>query len=69
MNNAKKMISERIKEEIERRGLTAYALGKMTKLNPGVIQRFLNGERGLTLATADKIADALGLELIARQPE
>lgn len=56
-----KSISDSIKEEICDRNLTAYALGKMTGVSAVTIQRFLTGERGLALATADKLARALGL--------
>jgi plasmid maintenance system antidote protein VapI len=56
-------ISETFKAAIKRRRLTAYAVGKAAGVRPHVIQRFLNGERGLTLATADKLAEALELEM------
>lgn len=34
-----------------------------TGIDPGVIRRFMRGERSLTLDTASKIADLLGMEL------
>jgi transcriptional regulator with XRE-family HTH domain len=63
-----KSIGDCIKEEICERNLTAYALGKMTGVSPVTIQRFLAGERGLTLATAEKLARALGLEVCRCDP-
>lgn len=60
-------LSEALKSRIKGRGLTAYAVAKMAEVRPHVVQRFLNGERGLTLATADKLALVLGLELIPRE--
>jgi len=59
--------SETLKEIIRARGLTAYALAKMSGASVDPIQRFLNGERGLTLTTFDKLASALGLELTERK--
>jgi hypothetical protein len=56
-----KSISDSIKEEICERNLTAYALGKIAGVSAVTIQRFLTGERGLALTTADKLARALGL--------
>lgn len=53
-----KSIADCIKEEICELNLTAYALGKMTGVSPVTIQRFLAGERGLTLATAEKLTRA-----------
>ena len=54
-------LSDAIKAEIERQGLTAYRVAKMAGIKPDVVSRFLSGERDILLATADKIAAALGL--------
>ena len=62
-------LSEALKSGIRDRGLTAYAVAKMAEVRPHVVQRFLNGERGLTLATADKLAGVLGLELCPREAQ
>lgn len=43
-----------------------YALAKATGVSEGVLSRFVNGERDLRLATVDRLASALGLELVAR---
>ena len=59
--------SETLKEIIRARGLTAYALAKMSGASVDPIQRFLNGERGLSVATFDKLAEALGLDLVERK--
>jgi transcriptional regulator with XRE-family HTH domain len=57
------MMEQTIKDRMKALSLTAYAAGKMSGISPTVIQRFLNGERGLTLATADKLCQALDLTL------
>ena len=59
--------SDTLKEIIRARGLTAYALAKMSGASVDPIQRFLNGERGLSVATFDKLAEALGLDLVERK--
>jgi plasmid maintenance system antidote protein VapI len=56
-------LEQAIKDRMMSLHLTAYAAGKMSGVSPTVIQRFLNGERGLTLATADKLCQALDLTL------
>jgi plasmid maintenance system antidote protein VapI len=43
--------------------LNEYALNKASGVAPIVIDRFLNGERGLTFETAGKLAAVLGLHL------
>lgn len=53
---------------IKASGLTHYALGKAAEVAPSVIDRFMlpaedPRHRGITLATAARIAAALGLEL------
>lgn len=56
-------VSKGLREAISERGLTAYAAAKRAGVSVDAIQRFLKEERGLTLATVDKLADALGLAL------
>lgn len=56
-------ISDRLREIIAKRGLTAYAIARDVGLKPTVISRFLNRERSLTLGTLDVIAANLGLRL------
>ncbi len=56
-------ISHPLRVAIATRGLTAHALARVAGVDPGVVKRFLEGRRGLTLATADKLAAALALRL------
>lgn len=56
-------VSKGLREAINERGLTAYAAAKRSGVSVDAIQRFLKEERGLNLATVDKLADALGLSL------
>ena len=56
-------VSQGLREAIDERGLTAYAAAKRAGVSVDAIQRFLKEERGLTLATVDKLARALGLSL------
>ncbi|GMU33228.1 MAG: hypothetical protein AMXMBFR20_11000 [Planctomycetia bacterium] len=44
-------------------GRTAYRLSKDSGVDVAVVQRFMSGERGLTLVTAEKLCRALGLDL------
>jgi transcriptional regulator with XRE-family HTH domain len=57
-------LSTQLKDIIESRGLTAYAVGRSAGVDPGVVQRFLSGERDIRLETADRIGAALGLRLV-----
>jgi len=57
-------LSDKMKREIIKQGYTAYRLSKETGISHQVISRFLNGERGINLQTADVIAEAIGLKLV-----
>jgi transcriptional regulator with XRE-family HTH domain len=56
-------LSDQLREIIRSRG-TAYATAKAAGVDPGVVSRFLNGERGITSDTLDRIALALNLRLV-----
>jgi transcriptional regulator with XRE-family HTH domain len=56
-------VSKGLREAIQGRGWTAYAVAKQSGVSVDAVQRFLNEERGLNLATVDRIAEALGLAL------
>ena len=59
-------VSKGLREAIQGRGWTAYAVAKQSGASVDAVQRFLKEERGLNLATVDKLADALGLTLRPR---
>lgn len=56
-------IADQLREIINNRGLTAYALGKAAGVDAGVIQRFLGHERDIRLETAGRLAAVLGVRL------
>ncbi|MGA2706428.1 MAG: helix-turn-helix transcriptional regulator [Isosphaeraceae bacterium] len=57
-------MSEQLRHAIRRRGLTAYKVAKDAGVSHTIVQRFLDGDRGLKLDSADKIARALRLRLM-----
>jgi transcriptional regulator with XRE-family HTH domain len=56
--------SEQLRRAIEECGTSRYALARSVGVSDSALSRFMSGERGLTLATLDKLADALGLEIV-----
>ncbi len=56
-------VSRALREAIHDQGLTAYALAKQAGVSVDAVQRFLKEERGLSLATVDKLAVAMRLTL------
>ena len=57
-------ISDTFKAAIKASGKTHYRIAKVAGIKPAIIDRFMSGERDLRLATAAKIAEVLGLELV-----
>lgn len=59
-------LSDALRAAIRASGQTSYALGKAAGISPIVIDRFLAGDRDIRMATADKLAAVLGLQLTTR---
>jgi len=56
-------ISETLRDAMEQSDLSLYRIAKDAGLEYGCVHRFYYGTRGLTLDSADKLADYFGLEL------
>ena len=57
-------LSDRLRDAIQSSGMTCYALANKAGLSQSVLSRFTSGERDISLGTAGKLADVLGLELV-----
>ena len=60
-------LDEQILTAIEKSGLSVYRLAKDSGVSQPVLCRFVNGDRGITLATAAKLAKTLNLELVSKK--
>jgi hypothetical protein len=60
---AKRTFADVIRRAEEDSGRTPYAIALESGVSQPVLSRFLRGERGLNLDTAEKLCRALGLEL------
>ena len=58
-------LSEALKRAIRDSDMTVYQIAKSAHVSQIIISRFLSGERDIRVATADKIANALGLKLMS----
>ena len=56
-------LSEQLRRAIRDSGLTPYRIATDAGVDRAVMTRFVNGDRGLTLDTASRITEYLGLEL------
>lgn len=58
-------LSRALKQAIRESDMSTYQIAKRAGISQIIISRFLSGERDIRLATADKLANALGLKLIS----
>lgn len=59
-------ISTGLRLAIENSGKTGHEIAKEAGVAQPIVSRFLSGERGLGIASTDKLADYFGLELVSR---
>jgi len=55
-----------LRRAIEASAETPYAIAKGSGVNKSQLSRLLSGERGLSIESAECVADYLGLEIILR---
>ncbi len=58
-------LSDALKRAIQESEMTVYQIAREAHVSQIIISRFLSGERDIRMATADKLANALGLKLAA----
>jgi transcriptional regulator with XRE-family HTH domain len=59
---------EQLREAIRKSGESLNQLGERSGLDSARLSRFMRGERDLTLSAAEKLCQALGLELSDSRP-
>ena len=57
-------LTRQLQAAIASTGQSLYAIAQASGIAPPILQRFVNNERGITLETAGKLADYLGLSLL-----
>jgi transcriptional regulator with XRE-family HTH domain len=60
---SRETLSSQLRTAIRTAGVTRYKIARGAGVSQSVVDRFVSGERSLTLGTADKIAHALKLTL------
>lgn len=60
-------ISGALRRAIQASPKSVYQICKETGISQIVVSRFLSGERDIRLATADRLARALGIEVVSRE--
>jgi transcriptional regulator with XRE-family HTH domain len=52
-----------IRRAVEASGKTRYRIAKESGVSAGQLSRLVNGERGMTVETIERLADYLGLRI------
>lgn len=60
--------SEQIRRAVEATEAPRYRIAKAAGVSESTFSRFMSGHSGLSLAALDKLADALGLEVVQSGP-
>ena len=58
------MMGDRLKEVLNKEGVTAYRVCKDLGIDQGEMSRFINKKVNLTLSRLEKVADYLGYDLV-----
>jgi transcriptional regulator with XRE-family HTH domain len=62
-----KPFSEQLRQAVRDSKMTRYRISWLTGIAESTLARFIQGERGLSLASIDRLMDALNLEIKSRQ--
>lgn len=60
-------LEKQIKDAIRQSGLTGGQICKQSGINKAALSRFMNGERSITLDSAEKLCELFNLELTAKK--
>jgi hypothetical protein len=58
--------SDQLRRAVRDSELTRYAISVRTGIDQGTLSRFIQGQRGMSLESIDKLMDCLGLEIKRR---
>jgi predicted transcriptional regulator len=61
------LFTDQLRQAIRDSEMSRYAISKKTGIAQSTLCKFLQGDRGLSLESVDKLVDALGLEIKPRR--
>ena len=66
MVNARRF-SDQIRDAVNASELSRYSICKAIGLNQGAMSRFMAGKSGLSMDALDRLAEHIGLEVVAKR--
>jgi transcriptional regulator with XRE-family HTH domain len=61
-------LSDQIRLAVVECDRSRYEISRVTGISEASLSRFVNGERGLSIAALDVLAESLNLKIVARKP-
>lgn len=61
-------LSDQVRQAIENCGQTRYRISKETGISNSMLSRFMSGDRGLSMAALDVLADYLRMNIRVDEP-
>jgi len=58
-------LTDQVRRAIRKSGLTQYRIAKESGIDSAAMSRFMAGKTSLTLTSLDRMADVLGLNVVA----
>jgi transcriptional regulator with XRE-family HTH domain len=58
--------SDQIRAAVDASGFSRYRIAKEIGIGEATMSRFMTGKGGLSMASLDKLAELIGLEVVAR---
>jgi hypothetical protein len=68
MSTRRIKLSDQIRRAVDASDATRYRIAKTIDLDHAVMSKFMAGKTGLSMKNLDALADALGLDVVARWP-
>jgi transcriptional regulator with XRE-family HTH domain len=66
MDKKRLKLSEQVRRAVAESGMSRYAICKSIGMDQSIMSRFMNGKGGLQQDSLDRLADLLGLDIVAR---
>lgn len=61
-------LSDQLRALVEQSPMTRYRISQLTGISQAVLCKFVQGERGISTESWDKLGECLGLRLVADDP-
>jgi len=61
-------LSDQLRRAVDAAEVSRYRIALEAEIDHATLSRFMNGKRGLSMANMDRLAEVLGLELVAKRP-